>query len=171
MLHWWCPPLAMGPTIGASEDESVAYYRRALSLASAAPPSEPLHFHLIKTLTDADAMAFPSKAAHVSHALGWLPRFHTPEGKAFFLMRIAQILADVDPDAALRLGDTYCDLVAHNADEYACRLHDRANLLRRCGRFAESVRAYAGLTPPDAFRAGLYKLDTARALAEHGGME
>ena len=150
------------------EDESMVYYRRALSLAAAAPPSEPLHFHLIKILTDADAMAFKSKAAHVAHALGWLPRFHTPEGKAFFLMRIAQILAEVDPDEALRMGDTYCALVSHNPDEYGCRLHDRANLLRQCGRFAESVRAFAGLTPPDVFRAGLYKMDTARALADMG---
>lgn len=128
-----------------------AYNRRAIALASRS--SRPLHFHLIPALED-----------NPRAALQWQPRFTDRAGQAYLLSFIARDIAKEDPDHAIRLSDTYCELVADHPDEYPCRLRDRGNLLRDCGRPAESVAFISTLEPPDEFRAGLNQLNLARGL-------
>lgn len=144
------------------------YRRRALALAADA--RAPLHFHLassVRVLLDARANPRPLQE-RVSAALDWRHRFQNNAGQAYLLSFVAAALAEESPDEALRLGDQYCALVADDPDEYPCRLHDRGNLLRKCGRAAESVAYLAALTPQDTFRKGLIRLDMAEGLTALG---
>ena len=144
------------------------YRRRALALAAEA--RAPLHFHIVssvRVLLDSEASP-QSPGERVAAALAWQSRFPSRAGQAYLLSFLAGALAQEAPEAALHLGDRYCALVADDADELPCRLHDRGNLLRRCGRAAESVAYLAALTPQDAYRAGLIQMDMARGLTDLG---
>lgn len=142
--------------------------RRALALAADA--HEPLHFHLIASvrgLLDPKANPRPFRG-RLADARDWQPRFRSNAGRAYLLSFLAGAVAPEAPDEALRLGDESCALVADDPDEGPCRRHDRANLLRKCGRPAESVAALAALTPQDTYRAGLIQMDMAQGLTDLG---
>jgi len=145
------------------------FYRRR-TLALAAEARAPLHFHIVssvRVLLDSEASPQPL-GERMTAALAWQDRFSSQAGQAYLLSFLAATLAQEAPEEALRLGDRYCALVADDPDELPCRLHDRGNLLRRCGRAAESVASLAALTPQDTFRAGLIQMDMARGLTELG---
>ena len=138
------------------------YRRRALALAADA--RAPIHFHIVSSVRGLlDFKANPQPLGErLAAALAWQDRFPSRAGQAYLLSFLAGALAPEAPEEALRLGDRYCALVADDPDEYPCRLHDRGNLLRRCGRAGESVDFLAGLIPQDSFRAGLLQMDMAR---------
>jgi len=145
------------------------FYRRR-TLALAAEARAPLHFHIVsavRVLLDGEASPQPL-GDRLAAALAWQPRFPSRAGQAYLLSFLAGALAQEAPDEALRLGARYCALVSDDAEEYPCRLHDRGNLLRRCGRAAESVAYLAALTPQDTYRAGLIQMDMARGLTDLG---
>ena len=145
------------------------FYRRR-TLALAAEARGPLHFHIVssvRVLLDSEASPQPL-GDRLAAALAWQSRFPSRAGQAYLLSFLAGALAPEAPEEALRLGDQYCALVADDADELPCRLHDRGNLLRRCGRAAESVAYLAALTPQDSYRAGLIQMDMARGLTDLG---
>lgn len=147
-----------GSHIGIWRDDEPAmerYFRRALDCA--AQSDVPLEMPVIA------AFQF-----HVGQAQQWIDRFRTDREKAYLLSYIARDIADTAPDAALRLADQYCDMVADHPDELPCRLRDRANLLRRCGRPREAIHALEAIEPQDALRAGVRHVDIARALAVLG---
>ena len=151
-------------------DPQVRDFYRRRTLALAAEASVPLHFHIIssvRVLLDAKASPQPLEERRAA-ALAWQPLFPSRAGQAYLLSFVAGTLAAEAPEEALRLGDRSCALVANDADEYPCRLHDRGNLLRRCGRAAESVAYLAALTPQDTYRAALIQLDMARGLTDLG---
>ncbi len=144
------------------------YRRRALALAKDA--REPIHFHLvtsIRGLLDAKANPKPLRE-RLSSAIAWQPRLQSRAGQAYLLSFLAGAMAAEAPELALPMGDLYCSLVADDPDEYPCRLHDRGNLLRKCGRAAESVAYLAALKPQDTYREGLVQMDMARGLMELG---
>lgn len=150
-------------------DRARDFYRRR-TLALAAEARAPLHFHIVssvRVLLDGEASPQPL-GERMAAALAWQPLFPSRAGQAYLLSFIAGTLAQEAPEEAMRLGDRYCALVADDADESPCRLHDRGNLLRRCGRAAESVAYLAALTPQDTYRAGLIQMDMARGLTDLG---
>lgn len=146
------------------------YYRRALALAKRS--SLPLHAQLVapvRGLLHPQLNPKPFRE-RLSAALEWLPLFGDNTGKAFLFAAIAAAIAPEAPNEALQMGDKYCELVADNPAEYLCRLRDKGNLLRHCGRPAESVAFIASLMPQDAFRAGLQKLEMAQGLTQLGSL-
>ena len=144
------------------------WHTRARALAEQA--LEPVYFHVIssvRVLLDEKTNPAPLRE-RVAAALEWKPRFRTNAGKAYLLMFVAQEVAKGNPDEAVRMADEYCTLVAGDADEFPCRLHDRGKLLLKCGRPAEAIAFLQTLTPQDNFRAGLQQLDMAKGLVALG---
>ena len=157
-------------TLPGDAEAEGAYYRRALALAKAS--HEPVHFHLagaVRSLLDERTNPRPRRE-RIAAARAWLPHFKTNAGRAYLLMFVAKEVAKDEPDEALRLADEYCALVAGDADEYPCRLHDRGKLLGKCGRPAESVAFIETLTPQDDYRAGLLKIELAKGLIALGSV-
>lgn len=155
-----------------SDDQAAATHCHARARAYAERAHEPVHFHVIgsvRPLLDEKTNPVPLRQ-RVDAALAWKPRFATTAGKAFLLMFVAQEVAKENPDEALRMADEYCALVAGDADEYPCRLHDRGKLLGKCGRPAESVAFIETLTPQDDYRAGLLKIELAKGLIALGSV-
>jgi len=147
------------------------YHRRALALAAGTSCS--VHFHLayaVRTVLDPKTDPRPLRE-RVAEAFAWQTRFPTPAGQAYLLSFLAGALAEEAPDEALRLGERYLALVADDPDEYPCRLRDWGNLLRRCGRVAESVDFIADLQPQDSYREGLKYLEMAQGLALLGAKD
>ena len=150
----------------ADEERREAFHGRALALT--AKSWEPPHFHLIVAIQgqlSASSSRLPLKE-RIAAAYAWLPRFRDNAGQAYLLSFIARAIASADPDEAMRLMDRSCALVAENADEYPCRLRDRGNILRRCGRPAEALAFIADLKAQDTFREGLKQLDMATCLID-----
>ena len=155
-----------GYHVSAWEADSVkakTYYRRARVLAGRS--IEPLHRFLVPAISTSDGEA---SLAEASVMMTWLPRFTDNASRAYILASVAKALAATEPDAALCLADTYCALVQDNADEYPCRLRDRGNLLRLCGRSADSVAFLSGLQPQDSYREILKHTDIAKGLVALG---
>ena len=148
------------------EERKESYHRRALDIMEKS--LEPLHLHLVVSIEgrmNAVSSGRPL-TERVEAARAWQPRFPDSAGQAYLLSFIAGALAKEDPDEALRLADRYCLLVADNPDEYPCRLRDRGNLLRKCGRPAEAVAFIATLEAQDTYREGLKQLDMAMCLID-----
>lgn len=144
------------------------YHRRALALANRC--YEPLHFHIagaVRSLLDKRVNRQPYKT-RIADAMAWLPRLSDNAGKAYLLMFIAKEMAKYETDAAMRLADEYCALVADRPGEYLCRLQDRGKLLLLCGRAAEGVAFIAATASQDTLREGLKQLLLAEGLLTLG---
>ena len=150
-------------SVGWETDEATAenYYRRARALAERS--TEPLHRYLIPAITSL-RVENGAPSADAPTMLAWLPRFSDKASRAYLLSFVAETLAPHDPDTAICLADTYCTLVDGDPSEYPCRLRDKGNLLRHCGRPAESVAFLSEFEAQDEFRDALKHVDIAKGL-------